>query len=78
MICHIMQSSKLLHSYLNLNISSVAVDELLQEFNYLLGTASVPLVHQTISQHLQQLLVVAAHFPLPRSERHTTKNILKL
>ena len=41
---------KLEHIYL---VSSVAVDELLQEFNYLLGTASVPLVHQTISQHLQ-------------------------
>ena len=41
---------KLEHIYL---VSSVAVDELLQEFNYLLGTASVPLAHQNISQHLQ-------------------------
>ncbi|XP_039640844.1 uncharacterized protein LOC120548563 isoform X2 [Perca fluviatilis] len=34
-------------------VSSVAVDELLQEFDYLIGTASVPLIHQTLAQHLQ-------------------------
>lgn len=36
-------------------VSSVAVDELLQEFDYLRSTASVPLIHQTISQHLQNV-----------------------
>lgn len=41
---------KLEHIYL---VSSVAVDELLQEFDYLISTASVPLIHQTITQHLQ-------------------------
>lgn len=34
-------------------MSRVAVDELLQEFDYLIRTASVPLVHQTIAQHLE-------------------------
>ncbi|OON91157.1 MAG: hypothetical protein ATN32_02455 [Candidatus Epulonipiscium fishelsonii] len=41
---------KLEHIYL---VSTVAVDELLLEFDYLIGTASVPLFHQTIAQHLQ-------------------------
>ena len=41
---------KLEHIYL---VSSVAVDELLQEFDYLISTASVPLIHRTISHHLR-------------------------
>lgn len=41
---------KLEHIYL---VSSVAIDDLLQEFDYLLGTASVSPIHQTIAQHLQ-------------------------
>ena len=43
---------KLEHIYL---VSSVAVDELLQEFEYLISSASVPPVHQTIAQHLQNV-----------------------
>lgn len=42
---------KLEHIYL---VSSVAVDELLQEFDYLISTASVLLIHQIIGQHLQK------------------------
>lgn len=41
---------KLEHIYL---VSSVAVDELLQEFVHLISTASVPLIHQSIVQHLR-------------------------
>ncbi len=41
---------KLEHIHL---VSSVAIDELLQEFDYLISTASVPLVHQALAQHLQ-------------------------
>lgn len=41
---------KLEHIYV---VPNVAVDELLQEFDYLINTASVPLIHQTLAQHLQ-------------------------
>lgn len=42
---------KLEHIYL---VSSVAVDELLLEFGHLISTASAPLIHQSIVQHLQK------------------------
>lgn len=41
---------KLEHIYL---VSSVAVDELLKEFDYLISTASVSLIYQTLAQNLQ-------------------------
>lgn len=42
---------KLEHIYL---VPGIAVDELLQEFDYLISTASVPIVQQTIAQHLEK------------------------